>query len=371
MSDHLTARQHRDLIAGLAAEALKEHVLTRRPDGSWRCGNANGSSNYAFSIFFAPGMVAVWGDLGEFVIRHFDGDSLGWLLRATKDGEYPDYLLGKIQALHGDQEELHYAEAMAHLAELENALPKCQHCPEAPARAATCLGRYEDEGDGDDDDAYACDECCGHGDEDGHCEPVSVKERGRIGAVRAAMEAVAPESAASHQDAWWTAWSEQGDGDPPSCTGWSSGPLWLWQMARCFRRLHAALTEAEKAPPPVPAALLPAAGVAPIRVGTTSPCGCEDEPHTCTDGGAPTEHEMVVNRHQMQNLLERFADLLDGGGAGLEFVESDRDGSAWVHDPAAPHPCDYACGAVHIERTPAKITAQMGNVRIEFLRGGE
>jgi hypothetical protein len=41
----------------------------------------------------------------------------------------------------------------------------CAHCGEP----ATCFGSYEDELR----PAYACDDCCGHGNEDGHCEPVS------------------------------------------------------------------------------------------------------------------------------------------------------------------------------------------------------
>lgn len=41
---------------------------------------------------------------------------------------------------------------------------KCESC----SRVAICIGRYDaDEGDPDE---AACDECCGHGCEDGHCE---------------------------------------------------------------------------------------------------------------------------------------------------------------------------------------------------------
>jgi hypothetical protein len=41
----------------------------------------------------------------------------------------------------------------------------CAHCGERPA---TCIGRYESMRK----DEPACDECCGHACEDGHCEPV-------------------------------------------------------------------------------------------------------------------------------------------------------------------------------------------------------
>ena len=39
--------------------------------------------------------------------------------------------------------------------------PRCATCK----KKATCLGAYE----GDKVETYACDECCGHAGEDGHC----------------------------------------------------------------------------------------------------------------------------------------------------------------------------------------------------------
>lgn len=44
------------------------------------------------------------------------------------------------------------------------ARPTCAHCEEK--RPAVCWGRYEDMTE----HAYACNECCGHGCEDGHCD---------------------------------------------------------------------------------------------------------------------------------------------------------------------------------------------------------
>lgn len=42
---------------------------------------------------------------------------------------------------------------------------KCIHC----GNPASCVGKY------DNMDGYepACDDCCGHGNEDGHCEQVT------------------------------------------------------------------------------------------------------------------------------------------------------------------------------------------------------
>ncbi len=44
-------------------------------------------------------------------------------------------------------------------------LPVCFNC----GKPATCLGAYE----GAETENYACDECCGHGNEDGHCHPIT------------------------------------------------------------------------------------------------------------------------------------------------------------------------------------------------------
>lgn len=41
--------------------------------------------------------------------------------------------------------------------------PKCAIC----GKPAACFGKYAEVPEG-----YACDECCGHGCEDGHCEPI-------------------------------------------------------------------------------------------------------------------------------------------------------------------------------------------------------
>ncbi len=43
--------------------------------------------------------------------------------------------------------------------------PVCATC----GKLATCLGEYED---CTGVEAYACDDCCAHGNEDGHCSPV-------------------------------------------------------------------------------------------------------------------------------------------------------------------------------------------------------
>lgn len=51
--------------------------------------------------------------------------------------------------------------------ELFELFPLACHICGAPA---ACLGNYaDDRGEGD---TFACDDCCGHGNEDGYCSPV-------------------------------------------------------------------------------------------------------------------------------------------------------------------------------------------------------
>ena len=45
----------------------------------------------------------------------------------------------------------------------------CAHC----GKQATCKGAYE----GSELEEYACDDCCGHGNEDGYCSSVVEEER--------------------------------------------------------------------------------------------------------------------------------------------------------------------------------------------------
>lgn len=56
-------------------------------------------------------------------------------------------------------------EALAIVSAVNRAGPRlCSNCGET----ATCFGAYEDGLH----PGYSCDVCCGHGNEDGHCDPV-------------------------------------------------------------------------------------------------------------------------------------------------------------------------------------------------------
>ncbi len=49
---------------------------------------------------------------------------------------------------------------------MSDEIPECAFCQ----RPAGCVGRYEDPGNPIE---FACNECCGHGNEDGRCIPLS------------------------------------------------------------------------------------------------------------------------------------------------------------------------------------------------------
>lgn len=61
-----------------------------------------------------------------------------------------------------------------------SARPICEHCGEHPG---TCVGVYVDEKD----PAVVCDQCCGHGCEDGRCEPIREDWSAQIAGWRARM----------------------------------------------------------------------------------------------------------------------------------------------------------------------------------------
>ncbi|HWQ10117.1 MAG TPA: hypothetical protein VN436_13445 [Holophaga sp.] len=104
-----TYAQAQKVITELAARDFTKHVLTVEGPGEWRCGEPD-TVIMSFRILCRPGMVVVWGDLGEWVLRHSDRDSLGWLRGAVRS---PDYVLQKVKA--GERLRFYAADAMASL----------------------------------------------------------------------------------------------------------------------------------------------------------------------------------------------------------------------------------------------------------------
>lgn len=68
-----------------------------------------------------------------------------------------------------DGEDEGFEEAIDIASAVNRAGPRVCECGEP----AACFGSYEDALH----PAYACDDCCGHGNEDGHCEPITKEPR--------------------------------------------------------------------------------------------------------------------------------------------------------------------------------------------------
>jgi len=109
VADVGTYAETKSTVERLAADAFARHVLTQEGPGEWRCGR-EGTVIHSSRVLLRPGMVAVWGDLGEWILRHGDRDSLGWLRGAVKS---PDYLLEKVRA--GKRSEFYPDDALAWL----------------------------------------------------------------------------------------------------------------------------------------------------------------------------------------------------------------------------------------------------------------
>ena len=96
---------------------------------------------------------------------------LPWAVHAPYDGCHGKRMQHSVWDDDGnficecDGEEEGHEEAVAIAIAINRAGPRvCAHC----GKPATCFGSYES----DLTPAYACDDCCGHGCEDGHCEPI-------------------------------------------------------------------------------------------------------------------------------------------------------------------------------------------------------
>lgn len=84
-----------------------------------------------------------------------------------------------------------YLNRLAADREIGDRLPRCRFC----GAIATCYGSYEG------DTGFACDDCCGHGREDGHCESIADLCDAYLG--RLAVEREEREERARSIDATW------------------------------------------------------------------------------------------------------------------------------------------------------------------------
>lgn len=178
-------------IARFAAEGFVDHVLTVEGPSEWRCGKP-GTGIMAFRVLCRPGMIAVWGDLGEWVLRVSDRNPVPWIRGAVRS---PGYLLEKVKA--GERKRFYPADAMALLDDPDTA------------------------------ESYGAD--------------VVEKVREELGSMWG-DEATAAE--------WYMAWSNAGADEPPDCEDMCEAALWLVEMLRKFVDLEANLSHDRNAPTP-------------------------------------------------------------------------------------------------------------------------
>jgi len=89
-------KQRRESFERYAKDAFAEHILTPEqtegPVKMWLC-HKPGMGMYHFRVISAPGMLTVYGDIGDNILAASDKDLIPWLRSAVKS---PDYLMGKI-----------------------------------------------------------------------------------------------------------------------------------------------------------------------------------------------------------------------------------------------------------------------------------
>lgn len=79
-------KEYRAQVESLAADAFKDHVLTKM-DGHWRCMKPN-TGFYAFRLAELPGLIVIWGDISLFSIAQGVSYNIDWLRGAIKSMEY-------------------------------------------------------------------------------------------------------------------------------------------------------------------------------------------------------------------------------------------------------------------------------------------
>lgn len=146
----------------------------------FRC-SSPGTNSYSFTVVLSPGTICVWGDLGEWILRHSDHDSYSWLTGAVNS---PQYMISKIRAGEGNVFNPDEAIRM-----LNSWKEDEKSCP------------YPD---------WVMREVCNYlEDMDGMSE-----------------------------DIWHLAWREAGADEVNPCLFPSCGALWLIQAMKCFIRLY-------------------------------------------------------------------------------------------------------------------------------------
>lgn len=207
-----TSLQRASRIALMAKDSFANHRLSRGSvEGMYTCRNPD-SIFYSFAAWFGPGVVLIWGDVGEFVLRGGDGpssdDSLKWFLSIDS----VDYLGKKLKALEGVKRRFCLGDALAVLDDMER-------------EAGNELGP----------DSVVT--------EDGVEREVSdaLRLRDDVAHVRTEMRDVENDSAEVQEARWHQAWNERDDWDPPQCRGWTTDVMWLHECQKTMRRLSGSI----------------------------------------------------------------------------------------------------------------------------------
>jgi len=95
-----TKKEYRKNLRDMIRKDLKDHVLTieHNLDGlkAFYCGRPN-TSMFSFRVVFAPGTIAIFGDIGDGIFSINDEDSLAWLRGISTDqGVFSDYIISKL-----------------------------------------------------------------------------------------------------------------------------------------------------------------------------------------------------------------------------------------------------------------------------------
>lgn len=71
------------------------HEITRERFGVWHCGKKN-TNNLSFYVVLAPGMLMLYGDIGEIIFLPYAKNALQWAGSDTFRAEYPYYPMTKL-----------------------------------------------------------------------------------------------------------------------------------------------------------------------------------------------------------------------------------------------------------------------------------
>lgn len=172
-------------VAILASDAHMNFEVKSDGESQWRC-HEPGRRRHSFCLLTRPGVIVMWGDIGEYVWRVPSSDALGWCLaQGRAEGDHPDYFLSKLSAARGPTKTFYSGDALS----------------------------YAEERIADGDERW--------------------KE------VRSAFVTLRKEY--PEETSWAMACRAQGIADPPSCAGWTSTALWSWYAIRTFARLLAGM----------------------------------------------------------------------------------------------------------------------------------